>query len=209
MPSGAKIFLTGAVFIYTLVYSFSINVLMNNDSRYYVEEWMKQNIVGGNATVLGIGYRHFLPRLENFRQPTRTWEINLHETDISRVKGMTDSEAAKRLLKDFGLGSHAKIIDPVDPSVQDLTQILAEIRPDYIVTLSEDETWFKGKKRAKAYEFFSRLNNGEAGYQLLLKYKSKPNWNLLNFDGIITGGPWINPEIKIFKKIIQKNGAPL
>jgi hypothetical protein len=198
MPSGAKIVLTGAVFMYTLVYSFSINILMNNDSRYYVEDWMKQNIVGANSKVLGIGYRQFLPRFENFRLSTRTWETNLYDTDINRVKGVKDSEAAKRFLKDFGLDPHAKIIDP---SEQDLIQAVAEINPDYIITLSEDESWSRGKKKAKAYEFFSRLDHGEIGYQLLLKYKSSPSWNLLNFDSIILGGPWINPEIKIFKKL--------
>ena len=70
----AKAVLLTAIFVYTFAYAFSVNVLMENDSRYYVEKWMEQNI-SKNEVVLGAGDRKYLPRLENYqseitRKPT-------------------------------------------------------------------------------------------------------------------------------------------
>jgi 4-amino-4-deoxy-L-arabinose transferase-like glycosyltransferase len=70
----AKAVLITAIFVYTFAYSFSVNILMENDSRYYVEKWMEQNI-SRTAFILGAGDRKYLPRLENYqseitREPT-------------------------------------------------------------------------------------------------------------------------------------------
>jgi hypothetical protein len=60
-----------AIFIYSFSYSFTLNVLMVNDSRYRVEIWMNQNIEA-NALVLGAGDRKYLPRLEPYRSQVIT-----------------------------------------------------------------------------------------------------------------------------------------
>lgn len=62
----AKAILITAIFVYTFAYAFSVNILMENDSRYYVEQWMEQNI-STNEVILGAGDRKYLPRLENYK----------------------------------------------------------------------------------------------------------------------------------------------
>ena len=61
-----KAILINAIFVYTFAYAFSVNILMENDSRYYVEKWMEQNI-SKTEVVLGAGDRKYLPRLENYK----------------------------------------------------------------------------------------------------------------------------------------------
>ncbi len=57
--------LISIVFIYTLLYASSVNVLMHHDSRYYVEKWMVSNI-DKKAFIFGAGDVKFLPRLHEF-----------------------------------------------------------------------------------------------------------------------------------------------
>lgn len=51
------------IFTYTLIYSFSVNLMMHQDSRYDAEAWMRQNIPQ-NSSVVMQGWQHFLPRKE-------------------------------------------------------------------------------------------------------------------------------------------------
>ena len=62
----SKVVLVTALFIYTFSYGFSVNILMIQDSRYYVEKWMEQNI-DKNALILNIGGEKYSPRLDNFK----------------------------------------------------------------------------------------------------------------------------------------------
>jgi len=68
---GARLFKTKSallaiVFVYSFLYSLSVDVLMITDSRYAVERWMKRNIPG--QTVVGIaGPMEYCPRLNDFR----------------------------------------------------------------------------------------------------------------------------------------------
>lgn len=68
-PSGklfkVKAIAVSLIFVYTLAYSWTINVLMVNDSRYEVEAWMKANIPA-QSLVLGAGDAKYLPRLDGF-----------------------------------------------------------------------------------------------------------------------------------------------
>lgn len=65
----AKLILIGAILLYTFAYSFTLNVLMVQDSRYMVEAWMKQHIPP-TAFILGSGDDKYLPRLEGFNSQT-------------------------------------------------------------------------------------------------------------------------------------------
>ena len=68
-----KLILIVLIFFYTFIYSFSVNILMTQDSRYYVENWMKQNL-DKNSQVLYVGGRKYFPRFEfqNFSDPVRS-----------------------------------------------------------------------------------------------------------------------------------------
>lgn len=50
-----------AIFLYTLCYSLSVNLLMHQDARYAAEAWMRDNI-DRQAPVMMYGWEHFLPR---------------------------------------------------------------------------------------------------------------------------------------------------
>lgn len=152
-----RIVLVSAIFVYTFAYSFSVDVLMARDSRFYVEKWMKQNI-HGNSLVVSVSYFvGFLPRLQNFN-----WKH-------------------------------------IGPSSVDM---LAQIKPDYIIISSIDNFGGNGYKKTmpQMYKFYSKLKDEKLEYNLLLKYRSSPKWNLLNYEGASTNINKINPEIQIFKK---------
>lgn len=51
------------VFVYTFCYSFSVNILMLQDSRYYAENWMKNNFIK-NANIAVVGSQVYQPRFE-------------------------------------------------------------------------------------------------------------------------------------------------
>jgi hypothetical protein len=53
------------VLIYSFFYATSVNVLMTNDSRYQVEQWMTKTLTP-NDFILGAGDAKYLPRLEKF-----------------------------------------------------------------------------------------------------------------------------------------------
>lgn len=62
----AKSLVVTLLLIYTLAYGFSVNLLMLNDSRYYVEEWMQKNI-DKNALIFNTAGEKYAPRLEGYR----------------------------------------------------------------------------------------------------------------------------------------------
>ncbi|HIK28819.1 MAG: glycosyltransferase family 39 protein [Oscillatoriaceae bacterium SKW80] len=62
---GFRVAAVGAIFVYTFAYTFSVNIWMVNDSRYYVEKWMSENI-DKSAKILTIGLIKYLPRLDGF-----------------------------------------------------------------------------------------------------------------------------------------------
>lgn len=62
----AKSALLAIVFVYSFLYSASVDVLMITDSRYAVERWMKGNIPG-QARVGMAGPMEYGPRLNGFR----------------------------------------------------------------------------------------------------------------------------------------------
>ncbi len=94
----AKILLVISLFTYTILYSSSLNLLMVDDSRYFVEKWMSKNI-DKQALVLGVGNSKYLPRTPdynfvNFRRPSvdefvqikPTYVITTSAQDIRRYK---------------------------------------------------------------------------------------------------------------------------
>jgi len=62
-----KSLLVGILFVNAALYSFSVDVTMLNDSRYYAEQWMEKNI-GKNEPILFVGYMNFLPRNKDFHR---------------------------------------------------------------------------------------------------------------------------------------------
>ena len=80
------LFLVILSFCYSFVYSFSINILMTQDSRYFVEKWMRQNI-GEEAQVLYLGKLTYHPRFEfqRFEDPEEGKGSSLPE-DLKREK---------------------------------------------------------------------------------------------------------------------------
>jgi 4-amino-4-deoxy-L-arabinose transferase-like glycosyltransferase len=59
--------LVAAVFLYSFLRAASVNVWMLNDSRYFVEQWMAENVEGG-AVVGYIGPEYYLPRLFDYNK---------------------------------------------------------------------------------------------------------------------------------------------
>jgi hypothetical protein len=55
----------GILLAYSLVYAFSVNILMQNDSRYRAEAWMKKNIDPA-ATIAVADPKEYLPRLDGW-----------------------------------------------------------------------------------------------------------------------------------------------
>ena len=80
-----KVVLIGLLFIYTFARSFSVDVLMAQDSRYHVEEWMKQN-VAEKSSVLAVGSLRSLPRFE-FQ------DLNLKKVNEKKDSRLTPSKA--------------------------------------------------------------------------------------------------------------------
>jgi 4-amino-4-deoxy-L-arabinose transferase-like glycosyltransferase len=72
------------VFIYSALYSFSIDVMMVNDSRYYVEKWMKKNIKK-DEPILYIGLTNFLPRNKGFTRVIYRHRIPITDKGIIRI----------------------------------------------------------------------------------------------------------------------------
>ena len=60
-----KIVLVSGIFLYTLLYSVSIDILMDQDSRYYAESWLEQH-VDQNALLGFVGLVEYLPRAQKF-----------------------------------------------------------------------------------------------------------------------------------------------
>ena len=189
----AKVFFVSLIFLYTFAYSFSTNILMAEDSRYVVEDWMRKNI-NSKSSVLAIGrLPYFLPRF--------------------------DSQNFKSVISAY-------------PSLSDIKRGDS----DYVVTTQYDYAELKIRKQENSpqntnspeqlrddevYEVFSGLDQEKFGYQLALKYRSNPKWNLLTQWNWLTCDDsaystrskarflsmffnsnlcQINPEIKIFKK---------
>lgn len=70
------------VFVYTALYSFSIDMMMVQDSRYYVEKWMQKNIEK-DESILFIGFTNFLPRDMGFTNVI--YRLRVNEKDIRRI----------------------------------------------------------------------------------------------------------------------------
>jgi hypothetical protein len=62
-----KIAFVSIILIYTFLYSASVDILMDKDSRYYVEAWMKKNIDEDSLIGL-VGLLEYLPRAGNFER---------------------------------------------------------------------------------------------------------------------------------------------
>lgn len=60
-----KSLLVFILFANAALYSFSVDVIMINDSRYYVEQWMQKNIEK-DESILFVGYINFLPRNKGY-----------------------------------------------------------------------------------------------------------------------------------------------
>jgi len=60
-----KYLLVILLFVNSAAYSLSVDVIMVNDSRYYVEQWMEQHIKQ-DESILFIGFLNFLPRNKGF-----------------------------------------------------------------------------------------------------------------------------------------------
>ncbi|MBD3413051.1 MAG: hypothetical protein GF421_01300 [Candidatus Aminicenantes bacterium] len=90
-----KYLLVIILFANSLFYSFSVNVIMMNDSRYYVENWMKKHIPQ-NESILFVGSPNFLPRNKGFPNVTHRLHPNarfITETNPSFI--LINSEILK------------------------------------------------------------------------------------------------------------------
>jgi len=168
------------IFVYSFIYSFSLDVLMSKDSRYFAESWLKEN-AGSEAMIVGVSRRHFLPRLEKKSESPIL--------DHSEPESGWTAEAYQ-----FGLGPYARVVEPSTP---DLARTIVEAKPDFIIT-SFDESWYD--KTTSAYHFFSDLSSKRAGYGLAFRFRFGPKWYLLNYRDLIENMMMLNPEIKIFSK---------
>jgi hypothetical protein len=82
-----KYLLVILLFVNSAVYSLSVDVIMVNDSRYYVENWMQENIKK-DESILFIGYINFLPRNKGFTHVTyllRPSQSAIKEIDPSYI----------------------------------------------------------------------------------------------------------------------------
>lgn len=91
-------------------------------------------------------------------------------------------------------------------------ETLKQKNPDYIIgTSAYDSRRFEAG--TPKYEFFSKLETEELGYDLVFQYKADPQWDLLNHQElgyrhinrmyVYSNFDKINPEIKIYKKSSQ------
>jgi hypothetical protein len=82
-----KSLLVVILFINAAIYSFSVDVAMVHDSRYYVEQWMHENIEK-NESILFLGYMNFLPRnrgYTNVQYLVRASQVTIKEIDPSYI----------------------------------------------------------------------------------------------------------------------------
>ncbi len=82
-----KSLLVVILFINAAIYSFSVDVTMIHDSRYYVEQWMNENIEK-NESILFLGYMNFLPRnrgYTNVQYLSRASQVTIKEIDPSYI----------------------------------------------------------------------------------------------------------------------------
>jgi len=77
-----KVTLVVLVFLYSALYSFSVDMLMVHDSRYYVEKWMQEKIEQ-NEFVLCVGFVNFLPRKIGLTRVK--YRLRISEEDIKRI----------------------------------------------------------------------------------------------------------------------------
>ena len=77
----ARLAVVSAVFLFTVVYSFSVDVLMASDSRYEVEHWMKEHVLE-DERILAVGYRMYLPRPQKFPS---TWTERPTVADLEAI----------------------------------------------------------------------------------------------------------------------------
>jgi len=64
-----KYLLVILLFVNSAAYSLSVDIIMLNDSRYYVEHWMEEHIKK-DESILFIGFLNFLPRNKGFTHVT-------------------------------------------------------------------------------------------------------------------------------------------
>ncbi len=64
-----KYLLVILLFVNSAAYSLSVDVIMVNDSRYYVEQWMQEHIKK-HESIMFIGFINFLPRNKGFTHVT-------------------------------------------------------------------------------------------------------------------------------------------
>ncbi len=77
-------FAVSILFAYTLAYSSSVNILMSQDSRYYVEKWLSKNISDSDL-ILSIGQQEYLPRLEIYDEVMNTRSPSLSNDYLLEV----------------------------------------------------------------------------------------------------------------------------
>lgn len=78
---GLRVSFVGVLFAYTFSYCLSVDLLMVNDSRYFAEEWIKENI-DPDSPVGIVGPRRYLPRMPGL-QVTR---MQVTEEDFDRKR---------------------------------------------------------------------------------------------------------------------------
>ena len=67
-------------------------------------------------------------------------------------------------------------------------------RVDYLVLSTDDLT----SRRRR--EFYAALTGGKMEYELVLRERGEPPFNLLDTDGIYTNLKYLNPEIEVYQR---------
>lgn len=80
-----KAVFVAAIFIYTFFYSFSVNNLMVQDTRYSFEEWLVKN-VDKNSFILSLGIRPYLPRFRMLNYKSREWKESKEIPNLDEEK---------------------------------------------------------------------------------------------------------------------------
>ena len=65
---------------------------------------------------------------------------------------------------------------------------------------------FRTEFRSRGYR--DRAGRGDLGFELELRHRGEPPFNLLDTDGIFTNLKYLNPEIEVYRRLAEAAGDP-
>lgn len=156
-----KITVISAIFVYTFAYAFSVNHLMVNDSRYFVEDWMK-NHINQNQLVVGVGEEKYLPRLRFFNsqiinpKPNYVSELN---PDYIVISSGYDQRRFKPETPGY------EFFDKLETGEFSYRQVLKHKSHVRWSLFNDDEVNARQLRRMKIYSNFDKINPEITIYQ--------------------------------------------